>query len=71
MFMDTPFAKEQFPKLAAAMPGNFWVSVFANLLLFGVAYTMSLFIGSRHGKSLTGLTIWRQDSNKPDAPPKE
>ena len=47
-------------RVAAA--DNFWVSTFANLVLFGVAYFVSLLIGSRHGKDLTGLTIWRPDS---------
>ncbi len=60
LFMDTPLGKEWFPQVAAAMPDNFWVSTFANLLLFGVAYCTSLLLGSRHPKDLAGLTIWRE-----------
>ena len=62
LFMDTDFAKGLLPRLAAAMPNNYWVSTFANLLLFGVAYGVSLLIGSRHGRDLTGLTIWHSGS---------
>lgn len=59
LFMDTSLGKEWFPQMAEIMPDNFWVSTFANLVLFGVAYCGSLLIGSRHRKNLTGLTIWR------------
>jgi SSS family solute:Na+ symporter len=59
LLMDTPFAKQWFPGVAEAMPDNFWVSTFANLLLFTVAYTVSLLIGSRRQKQLGGLTIWK------------
>ena len=62
LFMDTEFAKSLLPRLAAAMPNNYWVSTFANLLLFGVAYGVSLLIGSRYGRDLTGLTIWYSGS---------
>ena len=62
LFLDTPAGRELFPSLSPAMPDNFWVSTFANLLLFGVAYFVSLLIGSRHGKDLTGLSIWRPGS---------
>ena len=47
LLMDTPLGRGMFPGLAAAMPGNFWVSTFANLLLFGIAYFSSLLMGSR------------------------
>lgn len=33
--MPSPFVQRLFPELAAAMPDHFWVSTFANLLLFG------------------------------------
>ncbi len=62
LFLDTHPGRELFPCLSAALPDNFWVSTFANLLLFGVAYSVSLLIGSRHGKDLSGLTVWRPGS---------
>ena len=62
LFVDTPLGKQLFPGLSAYVPDNFWVSAFANLLLFGVAYFVSLLIGSRHGRNLTGLTVWRPGS---------
>ena len=58
LFMDTPLGRGLFPGLAAAMPDNFWVSTFANLLLFGIAYFASLWMGSREQGNLAGLTIW-------------
>ena len=60
LFMDTPLGRGLFPGLAAAMPDNFWVSTFANLLLFGIAYFASLWMGSREQGNLAGLTIWRK-----------
>ncbi len=62
LFLDTPTGGKLFPSLSAAMPDNFWVSTFANLVLFGVAYFVSILIGSRHGRDLKGLTIWRRSS---------
>lgn len=59
LFLDTPLGKQLLPGLSAQMPDNFWVSSFANLLLFGVAYFVSLLIGRRQGRDLTGLTVWR------------
>ncbi len=59
LLMDTALGEKLFPNLAAAMPDNFWVSTFANLLLFGVGYSVSLLIVSRHDRDLSGLTIWR------------
>ena len=62
LFLDTPTGRELFPSLSAALPDNFWVSTFANLVLFGVAYFVSILIGSRHRRDLKGLTIWRPRS---------
>ena len=59
LFVDTPVGRQLLPGLSAHVPDNFWVSAFANLLLFGVAYFVSLLMGSRQGKDLTGLTVWR------------
>jgi len=47
------------------MPDHFWVSTFANLLLFGAAYAVSLLIGNRQDEDPTGLTIWRHQRNQP------
>ena len=69
LFLDTPVGRDLLPTLSAAKPDNFWVSTFANLLLFGVAYGVSLLIGSRHGKDLTGLTVWRPTSRSAETPP--
>ncbi len=63
LFMDTPLGRGLFPGLAAAMPDNFWVSTFANLLLFGIAYFASLLMDSREQGNLAGLTIWRKRNN--------
>ncbi len=68
LFLDTPVGRDLLPTLSAAKPDNFWVSTFANLLLFGVAYGVSLLIGSRHGKDLTGLTVWRPTSRSAETP---
>ena len=62
LFVGTPLGKQLLPGLSALVPDNFWVSAFANLLLFGVAYFVSLLIGSRHDRDLTGLTVWRPGS---------
>ena len=62
LFLDTPLGKQLLPGLSAYVPDNFWVSAFANLLLFGVAYFVSLRIGSRRGRDLTGPTVWRPGS---------
>ncbi len=59
LLLGSPFGQRHFPALAAAVPDHFWVSTFANLLLFGVAYGASLLIGNRRDVDLTGLTIWR------------
>ena len=62
LFADTPLGHQLLPGLAAYVPDNFWVSAFANLLLFGVAYFVSLLIGSRDGRNLGGLTVWSTGS---------
>lgn len=61
LVLDTVPVRTAFPKIAQAMPHKFWVSTFANLLLFGVGYGVSLFIGSRNDRDLNGLTIWSTD----------
>ena len=58
LFLDNPLGKQLLPGLSAHVPDNFWVSAFANLMLFGVAYFVSLLIGVRHGGDLTGLSVW-------------
>jgi SSS family solute:Na+ symporter len=59
VLLGSPFGQRHFPALAVAVPDHFWVSTFANLLLFGVAYGASLLIRNRRDVDLTGLTIWR------------
>lgn len=59
LFLDTPLGIHLFPNLAEAMPDHFWVSAFANCVLFGVGYGISVLIGSRHRKDLAGLTVWK------------
>jgi SSS family solute:Na+ symporter len=59
LFMTTRLGQQWFPSVAEAIPDNFWISTFANLVLFAVAYVGSLVMGSRHRKDLSGLTIWR------------
>ena len=60
LLMVSPLGAAWFPEISAAMPDNFWISTFANLFLFGVAYGLSWLLGTRHHKALTGLTIWKQ-----------
>ena len=62
LFLGTPLGQQLLPGLSAQIPDNFWVSAFANLLLFGVAYFVSLLMGGRQRRDLTGLTVWRPKS---------
>jgi len=63
LLMASPFGASWFPNISAAMPDNFWISTFANVFLFGVAYGLSWLLGTRHRKHLSGLTIWQQKSD--------
>ena len=59
LLMVSPLGAAWFPEISAAMPDNFWISTFANLFLFGGAYGLSWWLGTRHHKALSGLTIWK------------
>ena len=52
-----------FPELAAALPDKYWMSTFANLLMFGIGYGVSLLIGRRSDRDLNGLTVWSTASD--------
>ena len=58
LLLETPAAKQRFPALETSMPSSFWVGAFANLVMFTVGYGASRLIGTRHGKDLSGLTVW-------------
>ena len=49
---------------AAKLPDKFWMSTFANALMFGVGYGASLLIGSRHDRDLTGLSVWTKSAGR-------
>ena len=58
LLMRTPWADKVLPSLAQKMPDSFWVSTFANLIMFGVAYVVSVFIRPHHDRDIHKLTIW-------------
>ena len=58
LLMRTPWADKVLPSLAQKMPDSFWVSTFANLIMFGVAYVVSVFIRPHHDRDIRKLTIW-------------
>ena len=56
--IDSGIVDGLFPDLRGALPDKYWLSTFANLLMFGVGYGASLLIGRRSDRDLSGLTVW-------------
>ena len=58
LVVDFGLTESLFPGLAELLPDKFWLSTFANLLMFGVGYGVSLLIGNPSDNDLKDLTIW-------------
>ena len=58
LIMATPWAARVVPSVAQSMPDSFWVSTFANLIMFGVAYVASLMLQRRQEGDIRNLTVW-------------
>ena len=56
--IDSGIVDGLFPDIRGALPDKYWLSTFANLLMFGVGYGASLLIGRRSDRDLSGLTVW-------------
>ena len=46
------------PELKQVLPDKFWIVVFSNIFLFGLAYLLSCFLRPRDAKNLQNLTVW-------------
>lgn len=63
LLVDSGMTEGLIPGLADRLPDKYWLSTFANLLMFGIGYGASLVIGSRSDRDLKGLTVWSTSAN--------
>lgn len=65
LLTDTVVGRAVLPGVSGLLPDKFWVGVFANLILFGIGYGVSLLPGGRKQRDLSGLTVWTPRRSEP------
>ena len=58
LFADSTTGTRLMPELEGMLPDKFWIVVFSNIFLFGLAYLLSFFLRPRETKDLQNLTVW-------------
>lgn len=58
LVLDSSFMQGRWPILSRIVPDTFWVAVFANAILFAIAYVVSRLFRRKTTKDLTNLTLY-------------
>ena len=58
LLADSATGTRLMPGLKQVLPDKFWIVVFSNIFLFGLAYLLSRFLRPRDSKNLQNLTVW-------------
>lgn len=65
LFADSSTGTLLMPEFKQVLPDKFWIVVFSNIFLFGLAYLLSFVMRPGESKNLQNLTVWTSRADNP------